>query len=77
MPDNRSHDMRHTCATLHLLARTSPQAVQDLFGHSKMTLTLDTDNHILPGIREDAAKTMDRLLGQLYLHCILRISGIG
>jgi integrase len=63
VPDIRFHDMRHTCATLHLLAGTNPKVVQDLLGHSTITLTLDTYSHILPGIQEDAAKRMDRLLG--------------
>jgi|SRR5579859_607974 len=63
LPEIRFHDLRHTCATLHLLAGTNPKVVQDLLGHSTITLTLDTYSHILPGIQEDAAERMGRLLG--------------
>ncbi len=63
VPQIRFHDLRHTCATLHLLAGTNPKVVQDLLGHSTITLTLDTYSHMLPGIQEDAAGRMNRLIG--------------
>ena len=45
------------------MAGTNPKVVQDLLGHSTITMTLDTYSHILPGIQEEAAKRLDRLLG--------------
>jgi integrase len=63
VPVIRFHDLRHTCATLHLIAGTNPKVVQDLLGHSTIRLTLDTYSHILPGIQDEAANRLDKLLG--------------
>jgi len=49
-------------------ARTSiffsrhPKVVQDLLGHSTITLTLDTYSHLTQPLHEQAARTMDALL---------------
>ncbi len=38
----RLYDLRHTCATLLLSRNVHPKYVQELLGHSSITLTLDT-----------------------------------
>jgi integrase len=63
LPEIRFHDLRHTCATLHLLNGTNPKIVQDLLGHSTITLTLDTYSHVMPGMQQDAADRLGKLLG--------------
>ncbi len=62
LPEIRFHDLRHTCATLHLMAGTHPKTVQDLLGHSQITLTLDTYSHVLPSVQEEAAEKMNSIL---------------
>jgi integrase len=64
LPPIRFHDLRHTCATLHLLAGTNPKMVQDLLGHSTIRLTLDTYSHIMPKMQDETAERMNQLLGR-------------
>jgi integrase len=56
------HPTRHTTATLLLAANEHPKVVQDLLGHSQISLTLDTYSHVMPGMREAAASKLARLL---------------
>jgi integrase len=62
LPEIRFHDLRHTCATLHLLAGTHPKAVQEILGHSQISLTMNTYSHVLPSVQYEAAERMDGLL---------------
>ncbi len=41
LPDTRFHDLRHTCATLLLTKGVHPKIVQEMLGHSSITITLD------------------------------------
>jgi len=63
VPPSRFHDLRHTWATLHLIAGTNPKMVQDLRGHSTIRLTLDTYSHIMLKAHNETAERMNRLLG--------------
>jgi len=45
------HTTRHTTATLLLAANEHPKVVQELLGHSQISLTLDTYSHVMPGMR--------------------------
>ncbi|HXH23288.1 MAG TPA: site-specific integrase [Dehalococcoidia bacterium] len=61
LPDIRVHDLRHTAASLHLMKGTHPKLVQEMLGHSTITLTLDTYSHVTPGMHADAARKMESL----------------
>jgi integrase len=64
LPDVRVHDLRHTAATI-LLAQGKPaKLVQEMLGHSAITLTLDTYSHVTPAMHAEAAATMDALFGR-------------
>nr|MBA2701958.1 tyrosine-type recombinase/integrase [Chloroflexota bacterium] len=63
LPRVRFHDLRHTAATLLLASGTHPKLVQELLGHSSIALTLDTYSHVTPTMHDEAAATMERLLG--------------
>jgi integrase len=63
LPDIRVYDLRHTCATLLLLADEPAKVVSERLGHSSITLTLDTYSHVLPAMQKRAADTMGRILG--------------
>ena len=41
-----------------------PKVVQEMLGHASITLTLDTYSHVLPGMQEESAAQLDRLLGE-------------
>ncbi|MGB3713862.1 MAG: site-specific integrase [Candidatus Promineifilaceae bacterium] len=58
----RFHDLRHTAATLLLQANIHPKIVQEMLGHSTIVLTLDTYSHVIPGLHDEAASEMDRIL---------------
>jgi integrase len=64
LPDIRLYDLRHTCATLLLLADTPAKVVSERLGHSSVTLTLDTYSHVLPTMQRRAADVMGVILGQ-------------
>ncbi len=62
MPSIRFHDLRHTSATLLLLANINAKIVSERLGHSKISVTLDTYSHVLPTMQDSAAAQMERLL---------------
>jgi integrase len=64
LPRIRIHDLRHTAATLLLTRGVHPKVVQDMLGHSSVTLTLDTYSHVTPALHKEAADHMDALLGK-------------
>jgi integrase len=58
----RFHDLRHAHAT-HLLANgVHPKVASERLGHSKVGITLDLYSHVIPGMQEDAAATVDQAL---------------
>ncbi|TAK36118.1 MAG: site-specific integrase [Chloroflexota bacterium] len=61
LPSIRLHDLRHTAATLLLAQGVHPKVVQEMLGHSTITLTLDTYSHVIPALHAEAAAHMDRL----------------
>ncbi|HMM43469.1 MAG TPA: site-specific integrase, partial [Thermomicrobiales bacterium] len=63
LPVIRFHDLRHSAATLLLEEGIHPKVVQELLGHSTITLTLDTYSHVTATMHDQAATTMDRLFG--------------
>jgi integrase len=42
----RFHDLRHTCATLLLTKGVYPKIVQEMLGHSSISVTLDIYSHV-------------------------------
>jgi integrase len=58
------HDLRHTYATILLMAHTSPAYIQRQLGHSKIQTTIDVYGHWIPGEGreglEDALTGIDR-----------------
>ena len=60
--DRRFHDLRHTCATLLLIEGVPLRVVADILGHSQITLTADTYQHVIPQLLGDAASAMDSAL---------------
>ncbi len=61
--DFRMYDLRHTSATLLLLAGEHPKVVAERLGHATVHMTLDTYSHVLPTLQRRATEKMARLLG--------------
>jgi integrase len=62
LPRIRVHDLRHTAASLLLANGTHPKVVQDLLGHSTISLTLDTYSHVSPALHAQVAADMQEML---------------
>ena len=59
LPDIRFHDLRHSAATILLGMGVHPKVVQELLGHSNISMTMDTYSHVLPSMQEDAMIKMN------------------
>ena len=62
VPVIRVHDLRHTAATLMLLAGVNAKVVSERLGHANISITLQTYSHVLPTMQHDAAAALDTLL---------------
>lgn len=62
--DFRLYDLRHTCATLLLVANVPAKVVAERLGHSSVTQTLDTYSHVLPVLEEKATDELRNVLFQ-------------
>ncbi|MDP8976461.1 MAG: site-specific integrase [Actinomycetota bacterium] len=62
VPPIRLHDLRHTSATLALAAGVHPKIVQERLGHANISITLDTYSHVVPGMQEEAAAKVAKLI---------------
>ena len=64
LPTMRFHDLRHSAATLLLTMGVHVKVVQELLGHSSITMTLNTYSHVLPSLQKDAMDKMSDLFNQ-------------
>jgi integrase len=62
LPAIRLHDLRHTCATILLMAGKHPKYVQELLGHASISITLDTYSHVIEGMDGGLGDAMDEAL---------------
>jgi len=56
------YSLRHTCATLLLLAGENPKVVSERLGHSSIVMTLDTYSHVLPSMQQAATEKLEKML---------------
>jgi integrase len=61
LPHVEFHGLRHTAATLMLVQGVPAKVVQEMLGHSQISVTLDTYSHVMPGMGRDAASRMQDL----------------
>lgn len=54
LPDIRFHDLRHSAATLLLSMGVHSKVVQEILGHSEISMTMDIYSHVLPTMQKDA-----------------------
>jgi integrase len=58
----RFHDLRHTAASLLFSRGTHPKMVQELLGHSDISVTLNTYSHMVPGMDDRVVGDMEDAL---------------
>jgi integrase len=58
----RLHDVRHTHGTLLIKAGVPVKVVSERLGHGNPAFTIDTYQHVLPGMQADAARTFEQLI---------------
>jgi len=62
VPLIRLHDVRHTHATLLLKAGVPVKVVSERLGHATPAFTIETYQHVLPGMQAEAARTFEELV---------------
>jgi len=62
IPRIKFHALRHTFSSLLMAENVHPKVVQEMLGHSTISLTLDTYSHLVPTLRSEAAEKVNSLL---------------
>jgi integrase len=62
LPRIRLHDLRHTHASLGLAAGVPIKVMSERLGHTSSSFTADAYQHVTPGLEEEAAATVARLV---------------
>jgi hypothetical protein len=57
----RFHDLRHSAATILLSIGVPAKVVQEILGHSQISMTMDTYFHVLPSMQQEAMSKLDEL----------------
>jgi len=65
IPAMRFHDLRHTHGSLLIREGVPVKVVSERLGHAHIAHTLETYQHVLPGMQADAARTAERLADPL------------
>ena len=58
----RLHDLCHSHGTLLIAAGVPVKVVSERLGHATPVFTIDTYQHVLPGMQADAARVFERLI---------------
>ncbi len=62
VPRVQLHDVRHTHGTLLIKAGVPVKVVSERLGHSNPAFTIDTYQHVLPGMQAEAARVFENLI---------------
>lgn len=61
VPPLRFHDLRHTHGSLLIKEGVAVKVVSERLGHAHIAHTIQTYQHLLPGMQADAARTYERI----------------
>jgi integrase len=64
LPPIRLHDLRHGAATMALTAGVEMKTVQEMLGHSSITVTSDTYSSVAPEVAKNAAEAIAGLINR-------------
>ena len=68
LPDIRFHDLRHSAATLLLSLGVHAKVVQEMLGHTQISMTMDIYSHVLPSMQQDAVNKLNTLVIKRHEH---------
>jgi site-specific recombinase XerD len=61
LPDIRFHDLCHRTTTTILISKgVHPKVVQEILGHSEISMTMDIYPHVLPTMQKDAMARLNQ-----------------
>lgn len=63
IPHMHFHDLRHSAATILLSMGVNMKVVQELLGHSDISITLGRYSHLLPSMQKDVVEKWDDAFG--------------
>ena len=63
LPHMPFHDLRHSAATILLSMGVNIKVVQELLGHSNISITLGTYAHLLPSMQQEVVEKWDEEFG--------------
>jgi integrase len=75
VPKIRLHDVRHTHGTLLIKAGVPVKVVSERLGHGNPAFTIDTYQHVLPGMQAEAARIFESLIAPAASAGIGRLKG--
>jgi integrase len=55
------HSLRHRAASILLALGVNPKVIQEMLGHSTISMTLDTYSHVIPAMHANSVKQLDIL----------------
>jgi site-specific recombinase XerD len=55
----RTHDLRHTAAAICISAGVHPKKIQEMLGHSSITVTLDIYGYLFESLHQETADLLD------------------
>lgn len=58
----RFHDLRHTHATMSMIAGDHVKVISERLGHSNISTTMDTYSHVLPNMQSESAARLEKML---------------
>jgi integrase len=61
LPDVRFHDLRHSVATILIVAKVDLKVVSELLGHSSIAITADIYQSVLPEQRREVVERMENI----------------
>ena len=64
LPDIRLYDLRHTFATLWLESGEHPKILQEILGHSRISVTLYTYSHVIPHTQREAMSRFGQMFSK-------------
>ncbi|GAB6714123.1 TPA: tyrosine-type recombinase/integrase [Bacillus thuringiensis] len=56
----KTHNLRHTHATILLKQGVNPKTISERLGHTDISLTLSIYSHVLPNIQEEGVKNFGK-----------------
>lgn len=57
------HDLRHSAATILLSMGVNVKVIQELLGHSDVSITLGKYSHLLPSMQKEVVEKWDDAFG--------------